>query len=147
MRHALILSVAFLLPGFACASIEIPLEWESIDITIEQRGKTTIAASRTNEGFLNALSVSVRGTQIDIPQSCFPSSVPIYLNAVDLSYGEFEDNLPYWTLKLGVDYETAFNGVGTYNLVLLKDRVKLAYIEYAESETVLVDEPPLCGSW
>ncbi len=134
-------------PGIVLASVEVPLSWETVELRIEQRGGVEVAASRNGEGLLEALSVTIRGVPIDIPDSCLPGKHLAYLNNLSIAYGEFEGGVPYWSLKMDVDHAESFEGVATYHLVLLEQRVKLAYIERAESETTLVDEPPLCGSW
>ena len=147
MLRVPVVFTAMIIGGFASASPQIPLAWETVTITIENRGGASVAASRSSDGVLDTLAVSIRGKKVDIPRSCFPSDIPVYLNLISFTYGQFEGNEPYWVLKIAVDYEAAFDDVGTYHLILLEDRVKLSYIEYAESERVLVDGPPLCGSW
>lgn len=140
-------AVSIIICSFASASVDIPLAWETVTLTIEQRGGASVTASRTSEGFLKDIAVSIRGRQIDIPRSCLPNDVPVFFNHIKLDYGHLTGDIPYWVLKFGVDYKAAFDGLGLYHLLLLEDRVKLGYIEYAESEGVLVDGEALCGSW
>ena len=147
MLRKTMLLVAMLGQESVLASSEVPLSWETVELGIDQRGGIVVTASRSSEGYLDALSVSIRGASIDIPGSCFPGENIAYLNSLRVSYGEFDGGVPYWRLSIDIEYAASFNGVGAYYLVLLEDRVKLSYIERPESEAVLVDEPLLCGSW
>ncbi len=146
MYRIIVLLILVSAQGFVLASVEVPLSWETVELRIEQRGGVELAASRNGEGVLETLSVTVRGVPIDIPASCLPGNNLAYLNNLSVAYGEYEGGVPYWSLKMDIDHAESFEGVATYHLVLLEQRVKHAYIERAESETTLVDEPPLCGS-
>lgn len=139
--------VTSLFVGAASASVEIPIAWETIAFTAEQFGGASVVASRTEDALLRELRVTIQDRQIDIPSGCLPNGLTVFLNTINLTYGQFDGNVPYWSLEFGVDYEAGYDGTGTYYLVLLEDRVKLAHITYPESEDVLVDEPPLCGAW
>lgn len=147
MLKTTVLLCALLGPGIAFASSEVPLSWETVSVRIQERGAFEVTASRSRDGYLEALTVTIRGVPIEIPRSCLPSNNSVYLNDLSISYGEFEDGVPYWHLQMGVDDATSHNGVGKYHLVLLEDEAKLGYIERAESDTVFVDDPPICGSW
>ena len=134
-------------PVLAGASVDIPLSWKTVTVSTEQRGGAEVSISRTEDNHLETLSVTIRGQPVSIPAECLPNGLIVFLNDTKLSYGQYEDAQPYWVLEFGVDYEAAFDNVGRYRIVLLSGRVQRAYIEYAESDTVSVHEPLLCGTW
>ena len=139
MKHLIWLAapIVFLMSAVVNASSEVPLAWSDIRVETQKFGGAAAKASRTPEGHLGELSVSIRGRSLDISPKCLPNNLPVFLNDLSISYGEFSNHIPYWDLCFGVDFPESIDGLGRFHLILTQDGIHSSYIDYAESERVV----------
>ncbi len=126
-----------LVSAITYASSEIPLTWSAVRVETQKFGGAIAEASRTDDGRLSSLSISVRGKSVELGEECLPTKYLVYLNDLKISYGEFTKEGPYWDLSFGVDFSGSIDGLGKYHLIMTQAGVHNSYIEYAESEKVL----------
>lgn len=138
MRHLrwTIVLYALVASSGSQATSEVPLTWSSVRVEAQEFGGAVAQITRLADGFLGSISVSVRDKAVKIEDGCLPNGFTVYLNNLEISYSELSGDIPVWDVEFGVDFPESVNGIGTYHLILLQDRIHSSYIEYPETERI-----------
>lgn len=147
MRRVVVVPcLALALFSAVATSAETTFFWDSVELISNERGGVRIAAETNSSSHLARLTLDVRGKSIELPLGCLPVGKPVLLNSLKLNYGLFTDRTPYWSLRIEIDHERSYNGMGRYTAVISDGNLIASYLTYFESDRVEVDEEPLCIS-
>ena len=89
--------------ALVAASPEIPLFWNTVQVTTEDRGGATVEAAVDGDGELEILKVTIRDHDIQIPTLCLAGLTRPLLNEMSVVYGQFDSGQSYWSLQFPFD--------------------------------------------
>ena len=118
----------------AFASPELALQWNTVEISSDDRGGATVLGSIDEDGALERLSVTIRGHKIAIPSQCLDGLIRPYLNGISISYGQFQSGQSYWSVTMPFDGTGSVELEATFNLVFSETQLLWSYV------TIQLDE-------